>query len=282
MNVAGALAGACLALAVLVVLSSWRSGRSDPVNRSLPRRPVHSTPALVAALLRRWETWVGNDSLDADLWVTETSRDTFRSRQAVVMALLVCGAMVSVLAVAGPAPVPLLSAGGAAVLVSVTAYQRWNAHQARAVREAIGDQVGPASEMVALAVTAGRAPADALAITASMTPDPLRSALHQVSALVAEGERLDAALREVQARLRVPEFDRFANTLLTATARGVPLAATLLAHVADIRSARQAADLQKAGRREIAMLVPIVLLILPCVVMVSLLPGAIALLSLDL
>ena len=70
---------------------------------------------------------------------------------------------------------------------------------------------------------------------------------------------------------------RLARTLTTAIERGSPLASVLHDQARDQRERSLAALMEEGGRREIAMLLPVVFLILPVTVIFALYPGLIAL-----
>ena len=55
--------------------------------------------------------------------------------------------------------------------------------------------------------------------------------------------------------------------------RGTPLADVLRAQATDARDVRRRQLMETAGRREVAMLVPVVFLILPITVVFALFPG---------
>ena len=69
----------------------------------------------------------------------------------------------------------------------------------------------------------------------------------------------------------------FRSTLTTAIERGSPLASVLHDQARDQRERSLAALMEEGGRREIAMLLPVVFLILPVTVIFALYPGLIAL-----
>jgi tight adherence protein C len=55
--------------------------------------------------------------------------------------------------------------------------------------------------------------------------------------------------------------------------RGTPLADVLRAQAVDVREAGKRALLEAGGRKEIAMIVPVVFLVLPVTVLFALFPG---------
>jgi tight adherence protein C len=69
------------------------------------------------------------------------------------------------------------------------------------------------------------------------------------------------------------EASRFADGIAVATERGTPMAEVLRAQAADARAAGRRRLLEKAGRKEVLMLVPVVFFILPIVVVIALYPG---------
>ena len=62
-----------------------------------------------------------------------------------------------------------------------------------------------------------------------------------------------------------------------AVERGTPLAEVLRSQAADVREAGHRSLMETGGRKEIAMMVPVVLLILPVTVLFAVFPGIAAL-----
>lgn len=85
------------------------------------------------------------------------------------------------------------------------------------------------------------------------------------------------ALSDLVERTESPALTRLSRTLTTAIERGSPLASVLHDQARDQRERSLAALMEEGGRREIAMLLPVVFLILPVTVMFALYPGLIAL-----
>ncbi len=128
------------------------------------------------------------------------------------------------------------------------------------------------AELLALAVAAGEPPAAALARVSrggGALAGEIRLALHDAQA----GGGLVAALDRLAARTGQPALARFVDGIAVALERGTPLAGVLRAQAADARAAGHRALLESAGRREIAMLVPVVFLVLPVTVVFALFPG---------
>jgi tight adherence protein C len=87
------------------------------------------------------------------------------------------------------------------------------------------------------------------------------------------GAAFPAALRDMSDAVPSLEASRFADGIAVATERGTPMAEVLRAQAADARAAGRRRLLEKAGRKEVLMLVPVVFFILPIVVVIALYPG---------
>jgi tight adherence protein C len=91
---------------------------------------------------------------------------------------------------------------------------------------------------------------------------------------------LTDALQQVADRTSLDPLARFIDGLLVAIERGTPLAEVLRSQAADVREAGKRRLLEAGGRKEIAMMVPVVFLVLPVTVMFALFPGLISIVSL--
>ena len=136
------------------------------------------------------------------------------------------------------------------------------------------------AELLALAVTAGEGLAGALDRVCRLTTGALPAELAGSLARVRAGTPLAAALAELADRAGVPALSRFVAGVLVAVERGTPLAEVLRAQAADVREAGKRALLESGGRREIAMLLPVVFGILPTTVVFALYPGLVAIATL--
>jgi tight adherence protein C len=90
---------------------------------------------------------------------------------------------------------------------------------------------------------------------------------------VRAGTPLTAALDALAARSSLPVLSRFVDGMAVAVERGTPLADVLRAQAVDVREAGKRALLETGGRKEVAMMVPVVFLILPVTVLFALFPG---------
>jgi tight adherence protein C len=74
-------------------------------------------------------------------------------------------------------------------------------------------------------------------------------------------------------RTALPALARFADGVAISVERGTPLADVLRAQAVDVREAGRRALMEAGGRKEIAMMVPVVFLVLPVTVLFALFPG---------
>ncbi|TPX05108.1 type II secretion system F family protein, partial [Schumannella luteola] len=101
--------------------------------------------------------------------------------------------------------------------------------------------------------------------------------LAQVIAEVEVGVALSDALTRCAAALELPALTRAVEQLTTALDRGSPLVEVLRAQAQDSRDVAKRQLLEAAGRKEVAMLVPLVFLILPVTVAFALFPATLVL-----
>lgn len=129
------------------------------------------------------------------------------------------------------------------------------------------------AELLALAVTAGEGPTGALDRVTRIGRGELAAELRTALADARAGANLVTALEGISARTSLPALARFVDGVAIAVERGTPLADVLRAQAVDVREAGRRALLEAGGRKEIAMLVPVVFLVLPVSVVFALFPG---------
>ena len=132
------------------------------------------------------------------------------------------------------------------------------------------------AELLALAVAAGESAPAALERVSATTSGVLADELRGVLARVRAGSRLPVALAAMADEVDLAALRRFADGVSIAIERGTPLADVLRAQAQDVRVAGQQELMEEGGRREIAMMVPVVFLILPVTVIFAVFPGIVA------
>jgi tight adherence protein C len=129
------------------------------------------------------------------------------------------------------------------------------------------------AELLALAVGAGEGPIAALERVTRLSHGELSRELGRALADARAGASVVAALEGMAARTSLPALARFVDGMAIAVERGTPLAEVLRAQATDVREEGRRALLEAGGRKEIAMLVPVVFLVLPVTIVFALFPG---------
>ncbi len=219
------------------------------------------------------------DALGTDITVED-----FRVEQVVWGGLGLLGAAV-VAAVGSVAAggLNVLSAGLlclAGLLGGVLGRDWWLTQQVQRREELLLAEFPVVAELLALAVTAGESPSAAIARVTRLSGGELARELGAALGRARSGVPLVDALQAVADRTSLDPLSRFIDGLLVAIERGTPLAEVLRAQAADVREAGKRRLLEAGGRKEIAMMVPVVFLVLPVTVLFALLPGLISIVSL--
>ncbi len=131
-------------------------------------------------------------------------------------------------------------------------------------------------DLVCLAVTAGESLRTALAMVAETGGGPLAQELRRALRQARGGTPLAEALEERARVLGVPAFGRFVAAIVAAQERGIPLADALRSLAFDLREREKRELIEVAGKKQISMLVPVVMLILPVAIVFAFYPGVVA------
>lgn len=128
-------------------------------------------------------------------------------------------------------------------------------------------------EFMTLALAAGEGVFDAMRRIASLNHSELarefEGAINQMHAGVPAAE----AIRSFAEALSFVPLERTSDHLITAMERGAPLAEVLQAQAGDARVLEKRELMDRAGRNEIRMMFPLVLLILPITVLFAVFPS---------
>ena len=219
-----------------------------------------------------------------DALATDITVEDFRIEQVVwgglgLLGTALLGAVGSLLA----GSVNVLSAGLlclAGGVGGVLGRDWWLTQQVQRREELLLAEFPVVAELLALAVTAGESPAAAIARVTRLSGGELARELGTALVRARAGVPLVEALQQVADRTSLDALARFIDGLLVAIERGTPLAEVLRAQAADVREAGKRRLLEAGGRKEIAMMVPVVFLVLPVTVLFALYPGLISIVSL--
>lgn len=243
--------------------------------------PVTTTGALVApaflwlrGALGRLLGGPGTIELRLRQAGSDLSVDSFRSQQlawsvsgfalGVVVSIAVGGAISPALAVA--------LVGGCSVLGLVGRdYVLQRTARSRVAR--ISAELPTVLEFLTLSLSAGEGILDALRRISRARGGELGVEFGRVIAEVNSGVPLAASLTSLAGALRLPALTRVIEQVIGALERGTPLAEVLRAQAQDSRDVAKRELLESAGKKEVAMLVPLVFLILPVTIAFAIFPG---------
>lgn len=286
---AGALLGLAFACGALLLMARWSAtSRPSLIRRIAPyvpstpataqiQRPAASVLATLMALARPSRSGLSDASIRARLLRAGRGDelDVFRVEQITFGAAgIVCGGLLGFVAIArGGAAIavvvlPVFGAGVALLLAD-----RHLARQVKARKVRMGQQLPVVAELLAFAVAAGESPVAAIERVTRTVSGDLAAEFGIAMGELRAGAPLDQALRGIAERTASPEVERFVDGLIMSIERGTPLAEVLRAQAADARAAGRRSLMEAAGRKDVAMLIPVVFLILPTVVLIALFPG---------
>lgn len=129
------------------------------------------------------------------------------------------------------------------------------------------------AELMALAVGAGESATGALDRVCRSANGELSKEFSKILAETRAGKPLVLALQEFSARTDLAPLVRFVDGIIVAVERGTPLADVLRAQAQDVRDSAKRDLMEAAGKKEIAMMVPLVFGVLPLTVVFAVFPG---------
>jgi len=157
----------------------------------------------------------------------------------------------------------------------------WLGVQVRRREERMMAEFPSLAELMALAVGAGESATGALDRVCRSAKGELSKEFSTILAETRAGKPLTNALQGFSARTDLAPLVRFVDGIVVAVERGTPLADVLRAQAQDVRDTAKRDLMEAAGKKEIAMMVPLVFGVLPLTVVFAVFPG-IAAISLGL
>lgn len=295
----GAIVGGLLGLGVVLAVSGWRRVRRpalelrvQPYLRDvLPYVEVTPRPGAFGAVFG--PTWhavaqsVG-DAIGGSAGIkrrlvrlgTTTTLEEFRVRQLIWGVAGFTGTAVIatlVWSLRGGSVPALLVLCLVGFLVGVLGCDDRLSAQVRAREDQMREEFPVVADLLALAVAAGESPVAGLERILRVVRGSLGEELGLVLSDVRTGKPVAAAFDALAARTGVASIARFAEGLAVAVERGTPLVDVLHAQAADVREASRRDLIEAGGRKEVAMMVPVVFLILPVTVVFAFFPGYVGL-----
>lgn len=253
-------------------LLDWRARDPLPVLTATVGPAVATITALLAGIRG------ADDQLAARLRqagdATETRR--FRARQ-LMWALLGVGgggALAVTWSLFAPAPLALqllivVVSGAIAFLAPEWLLQ----FRARGRLRRMTEELPTLLEFLTLSLSAGEGIFDAVRRVSRLSSGELASELRGVVGDVAAGIPFATSLTTLGRDLRLDPLSRLIDQLTAALDRGSPLVDVLRAQAQDCRDHAKRELIESAGRKEIAMLLPLVFLILPTTIVIAIYPG---------
>jgi tight adherence protein C len=299
MSAAGIVIGLMFGVGVVLTVASLRSHRVTLTWRLAPAlRPKDATSALLRdqparspfpvverliapwlTSLARWFERLGSPRVEGrrrlDRAGSPETVDQFRARQIVwTVAGLVAGlAFALFIGVArGFAPVPLALLVAIAGAVGFATCDQLLSRKIARREPRIITEFPTVAELLALAGTAGEAPVAALERVAATAHGDLSWEIRRCLADVRAGAAIGLALTDMSERIGLAPLTRFSEGVAVALERGTPLAEVLRAEAKDVMESGRRALMEAGGRKEIAMMVPVVFLILPITVVFAVFP----------
>ena len=296
----GALIGLLLSAGLLLVASGWARTRRPSLDQRLapyvrdvhpyavlPGRSRGVVEAVFGPSIRRTSQVVG-DLLGASASVSRrlvrlgspTTLEDFRIRQVLWGAggLAVAIALSMMLWTERGTGVPILLVICIVGFVSgVLLCDNHLSSRVTAHEQELQAEFPVVADLLALAVAAGESPVAGLERIMKVCHGALSDELARVVSDIRTGTPMAQAFDGLAARTGVTSIARFAEGLAIAVERGTPLVDVLHAQAADVREAGRRELMEAGGRKEVAMMVPVVFLILPVTIVFAFFPGYIGL-----
>lgn len=243
--------------------------------------PLAAPPTLLAGIRERWERFAsGSDAVARRL--RQAGRPggragvvAFRTRQLTwALSGLLAGAVIAVLLALGgrftaaAVLLPLVAGAGGAVVCDLLLTRAARARVAR-----IEEELPTILEFLALCLSAGEGILDSLRRVGRIGAGELTAELRDVVLVVGTGTSLPEALTGFASEVRVAALSRAIDHITAALDRGAPLAHVLQSQASDAREEAKRGLIERAGRNEIRMMLPLVFLILPVSVLFAVFPG---------
>ena len=207
---------------------------------------------------------------------SSTSVQEFRSRQLVWAAAAAAIAVAASLAVGSIQSIPFAAPLALILVAAVGGFLARDHLLQRASRarvQRMTKELPTVLEFLTLSLSAGESILDALRRIGRISRGELAAELSTVSREVSTGLPLADSLDRLSAQLRMPPLTRAIEQINGALERGTPLAEVLRAQAQDARENAKRELLEISGKKEVAMLVPLVFLILPITIAIAIFPG---------
>ncbi|KFF58562.1 pilus assembly protein [Cryobacterium sp. MLB-32] len=224
----------------------------------------------------------GSDTIERRLRQSGSAHtvDEFRSVQLVWGLVALAGGIVLTASIPAVRGLPLSVQLALPVLLGIggTLTREWLLQRAATLRLArMRSELPTVLEFLTLCLSAGEGILDSLRRVSGTSSGELPREFAGVVSEVGTGVPLAAALQSFARGIDLPEVTRLVDQITGALDRGSPLAEVLRAQAQDARDQSKRVLLEVAGKKEVAMLVPLVFLILPMTILFAIFPGLVVL-----
>ena len=289
----GIVLGVFAGLGILLCLGWIRASRSPSMSQRVlaqvrPRGASLANPddiarPLVSAAVASLDHILGGGDLERRLrrCGLPITPEQFRTEQVLwgllgsVGAVMVTGGLAIVQGSVKPVTSVILALLGC--VTGLLLKERWLDVAIKRREQLIVDEFPTIAELLALSVAAGEGVFGAVERVIKSSSGALGQELEQLLSNAQSGIGLSQAFTELGEQAQVPVLARFADAVSIAMERGTPMAEIMRAQAADIRDVGRRTLMESAGRKEIAMMIPVVFLVLPVTVVFALFPGFIGL-----
>lgn len=206
--------------------------------------------------------------------------EAFRSRQ---LAWALAGAALGILAslaLADSQPLPLIVHGFVVMVfaaIGMLACDHLLQRSAAARLNRMASELPTVLEFLTLSMSAGEGVLDAIRRVSRISRGELATELGRVIAEVNTGLPFSESLTRMSEGMQLPALTRCVEQTTGALERGTPLAEVFRAQAQDSREDAKRQLIEIAGRKEVAMLIPLVFLILPTTIVFAIFPGILVL-----
>jgi tight adherence protein C len=211
---------------------------------------------------------------------TAMSVEEFRARQLIWAAGGAAIAIVVGVAFAAIQPVPFAAEAAFVVVATVLGFMGRDyllQRRATARLSQMSKELPTVLEFLTLSLSAGESILDAIRRISRISHGELAAELATVVGAVSTGVPLAESLDRLAGQLQLAPLTRAVEQINGAIERGTPLAEVLRAQSQDARDEAKRVLLETSGKKEVAMLVPLVFLILPITIAVAIFPGLVVL-----
>ena len=202
--------------------------------------------------------------------------EAFRLRQLAWGAIGGCLGLSAAAIITVVRPVPFAAQAAVVVLAAAGGFLGRDAvlqRQAAARSARMAAELPTVLEFLTLSLSAGEGILDAIRRVSRISRGELASELATVTTAVSTGLPLAESLNALARKLDIASFTRATEQLIGALERGTPLSDVLRAQAQDSRVESRRDLLESAGKKEVAMLFPLVFLILPMTILFAVFPA---------